>query len=194
MTKLDYFLEAHFIKVAKRPQRKFEETLTTFDRDIFWYDRNEVDRQKEYKQRTNTPTKKVTYADHRRVIETAATIMRKNTQHAIAMCILTHRAFSDYRNKFFEGNGSFYKDYGYLLRKVAMLFNPHKSMLLKSNISSKLRDFQKPTLVQVNYITGTIEKVTPPSNKFTLAEWAFRYNEAAVESTQYMVAGIKVGV
>ena len=42
---IDYYLERHCIRIAERPQRKGEDTLTHFNRDIFWYNRDNIKRQ-----------------------------------------------------------------------------------------------------------------------------------------------------
>jgi len=191
MTQIDLQLEQHFRKAAQRPQRKFEETITTFDRDIFWYDRDEKLRQEEASIRNGTT--KVTYEDHRKAVETAVNMMRKDTQHDIAMCILTHRFFANYRKNAFAGKGGFTHDYSFIIKKVAMLFDHTTERVTGGSYHSKLRDYTKPTLVQINHITGEVTPLTPPSNKFTLQDWAAKYSANAVESTSYQVAGLKIG-
>lgn len=185
-------LEALYRASANKPRSKDDDTITTFNRDVYWYDRDEVQRQQRAK--ANTGTSKVTYETHRKVVETAVNMMRKSTQHEIALCILTHRYFAEYRKNIFEGAGNFNTDYNYILLKVGSLFDAHNSKIYKSNIASKLAEFNTPTLVAVNHIVGTVEVVTVVSNKFTLNEWATKYNANAPESTTYMVAGLKVGM
>lgn len=187
MTKTDYELEKHYKNVGLRARRKNEETLTSFDRNIFWYNKDEIFRQQK------AVKSKVTYADHRKVIETAVNMMRKDTQHDIAMCILTHRYFEDYRNSVFQGKGNFTLDYSFIIVKVAMLFNPATSTVSKVNIASRLKEYTTPTLVQINHITGTVTKVNTPETSFTLNEWAVKFNEAANESTTYHLAGLAIG-
>jgi len=187
MTLIDYQLEKYFQNVAKRPPKKFEETLTTFDRNIFWYNRDEIQRQYQ-----NTPLK-TTYEDHRKAIEVSVNMMGKTTQHEIAMCILTHRYFSNYRNSVFTGTGDFYQDYSFLVKKISMVFNSNSSRIIHTNINTKLKEFIEPTLVQVNHISGDVTKVALPKTIETLNEWAIKFNENACESTTYHVAGLKLG-
>ena len=192
MTSTDIQLEKFFKNiVAERPQRKNEDTLTSFDRNIFWYDKDELSRQADHAEKHKFD--KVTYEDHRKAIETAVNMMRKDTQHSIAMAILTHRFFKDYRAKAFAGEGSFRTDYTFLITKVGMLFNPTTSRVNGIGLLSKLQEYTTPTLVQINHITGDVETVTPPGDKFTLNEWAIKYNQSANESTSYRVVGMKVG-
>ena len=192
MTKVDYELEKHYKAIAERPPRKFEETITSFDRNIFLYDRDEVARQAEKANRTGT--KKVTYEDHRKAAETAVNIFKASSAHEVAMTILTHRHFAEYRKNCFAGVGSFNSDYSYILGKVGELFSPSKGQINTVNIGNKLAEFKKPTLVQINHIKGFVTEVKVPSDKFTLQEWAAKYNHGAPESTTYAVAGLKVGI
>lgn len=195
MIQTDFILE-NFLRntVAKRAQRKNEDTITTFDRDIFWYDRDELERQAD---RADTLSDtRITYEDHRKVIETAVNMMRRETQHDISMAILTHRFFKDYRAKVFSGEGSFRLDYGFLVTKVAMIFNAATSRVTGNSVSiaGKLAQYTVPTLVQINHITGSVQSVSVPTgNDITLNEWAQRFNDNANESTSYRVAGLKVG-
>ena len=195
MTPTDFALETFFKKtVAKRPQRKNEETITRWDRDVFWYDRDELSRQADRAEKLNDT--RVTYEDHRKAIETAVNILRKDTQHDIAMTILTNRFFKDYRAKVFAGEGSFKIDYSFLVVKIGTVFNPTTSRITGGNttsLASKISQFTTPTLIQINHITGTVSTVTVPGTKFTLNEWAVKFNENANESTSYRVAGMKVG-
>ena len=186
MTKTDYALEKHYKSIGERPQRKFEETITTFNRDIYYYNLSEVTRQ------AATTSTKVTYEDHRKMVEIAVNMMKKDTIHDIAMCILTHRFFENYRNSVFAGKGNFTLDYSFLVSKASMIFNPSSSTINKVNIATKLSEFTKPTLVAINHIAGTVDTVTPPGNKFTLNEWGIKYNETANESTTYHLAGMSI--
>lgn len=179
-------LEDHLKHIAARPLEKNQTTLTRFDRNIFWYNQDTVHRQ--------TPSgKKVTYQDHRRVIETAVNMLRKDTQHDIAMCILTHRYFSGYRDDVFAGKGNFLSDYTFIIKKIGMLFNATISRVNSSNIVNQLKDFAKPTLVQINHIVSIVKPVNVPTSALSLSEWASRLNDNAPESTTYQVAGLKLG-
>ena len=188
MTSTDYLLEQFYKKAAEKPGRKNEETITSFNRDIFWYDRDE-----RYRQVNNTVTNSTSYEDHRKAIETAVNIFRKTTVHEIAMFILTNRYFANYRNNVFSGNGSFNKDYSFLVKKASMLFNATSGRVNHINIADKLKSFSKPTLVQINHITGDITRVSLPRTTETLNEWAIKFNENSCESTTYHVAGLKLG-
>ena len=191
MTQTDIKLEKFFRDiVAARPQRKFEETITKFDRRIFWYDRDELSRQSDYAE--TLTDNKVTYEDHRRAIETAVNLLHANTQHEIAMEILSHRFFKAYRAKVFAGAGSFKHDYSFLIKKIAMVFNANSGRIKPVNINRRLQEFKTPTLVQINHITGDVNVITPPGNKFTLNEWASRYNFGAPPSTTYRLTGLSL--
>ena len=120
--------------------------------------------------------------------------MKAETQHEIAMTILTHRFFAQYRADAFAGESNFASDYSFILKKIALLYNPTSSKLKTSTIPSALKEFTKPTLVQLNHIAGTVTKVNVPSDKFTLNEWAIKFNANAPESTSYRIAGMKVGL
>jgi len=191
MTSTDLQLEAHYKNVGARPQRKFEETITSFVRDIFWYNKDELSRQADRAEKIDNT--KVTYEDHRKVVEIAVHVMNKSTQHDIAMCILTNRFFKDYRARAFAGEGDFYLDYGFLISKIAMLFNPTTSRIKKINLLSQLQSYDEPTLVQINHITGDVTEVTAPEGDITLNSWAIKLNESANESTSYRLVGLKVG-
>ena len=190
MTQLDYDLERFYKAVAARPPRKFEETLTSFNRDIFWYDRTETDRQTAKKD----DNIKVTYEDHRKAVETAVNIMNVTTPHDIAMTILTNRFFAQYRADAFSGTGSFLSDYAFIIKKVAALFNHTHTKVRTSNIPSVLKEITEPTLVQINHLAGEVKKISVPTDQFTLNEWAIKFNANAPESTSYRVAGLKVGM
>jgi len=186
MTSVDYQLEKHYKSIAERPQRKFEETITSFDRNIFWYNKDDVNRQ------VQGTRKKITYEDHRKAIEVAINVLGKSTQHDIAMCILIHRYFTDYRNNVFAGKGDFTSDYSFIVKKVGMLFNADTGRVTPINIASKLKDYTEPTLVQINHIAGTVTEVNTPDTGETLNEWAIRFNKRANESTTYHVAGLSL--
>ena len=190
MTATDYKLMDFFQNtVAKRPQRKFEETITYFDRDMYLYDKDPS--VKEYNL-DKVDLSKVPYEEHRKVIETAISILHKRTPRDIAMAILTHRYFKNYRIKVFTKTSTFNNDYSFLLSKINMMFNTSTQSLHKVNISSKLAAFKTPTLVQINHATGTVTQVKVPSNKFTLNEWAQKFNFGAPASTTYGVYGISI--
>jgi len=187
MTTTDLKLEKFYRDVvAKRPQRKYEETITKWDRRVFMYDRDTKDATTD-----NISAEKVTYEDHRRAIETAVNMLHASSQHDIAMEILTHRFFKSYRAKVF-GGCNFNTDYSFLIKKIAMVFNSSTSAIKSVNISRKLQEFTTPTLVQINHITGDVSEVTLPSTKFTLNEWAHRYNFGAPSSTVYKVVGLSL--
>ena len=181
MTLLDYQLEKFYKASAARPKRKFEETETSFNRDIFWYDRSELSRQAD----KTDDNKRVTYEDHRKAVETAVNIMQAKSQHEIAMAILTHRFFAQYRADVFAGEGSFYTDYAFVLKKIATLFNHTHGKIRTANIPLALKEFKEPTLVQINHAAGTVTKVKVPESEFTLNEWAIKFNQNAPESTSY---------
>ena len=191
MKPTDFILEQHFKAAASRPQAKGEETITSFDRDIFWYDRDEVARQEENTKRADFQS--TNYEDHRKVIETAVNFMRKTTEHEIAMAILTHRHFTDYRTKTFTGKGSFNTDYAFILKKINAIYNTNEARVKSSSIANKLKEFKEPTLVQLNHIAGIVTPVKVPDTGDTMNEWAIKLSAGAPESTSYMVAGLKVG-
>ena len=191
MTPTDIRLEQLYKEAAARPARKLEETLTSFDRDAFFYNLDEVSRQADAKSRKGiTP---FTYEDHRRAVETAVHMMNKDTAHTVVMCILTHRYFTDYRNKVFAGQGTFISDYAFLVKKVGMLFSNTTSRLITVNVSAKLAAFTEPTLVQINHIVGQVKVVNIPTNGESLQELASKLSHGAPESTSYKVAGLKIG-
>lgn len=191
MTPQDLLEEYLYKRMTERPPRKHEETVTRWERDIFLYNRDETKRQEEAALRQGT--ERVTYENHRVAVETAVNIMKKTTPHDIAMCILTHRFFANYRKNAFAGKSGFVEDYSFILKKIAMLFDMHTTQIKGRNYKSKLMEFTEPTLVQVNHIMGIVSPITVPSSKFTLQEWASRYNAGAPESTSYMVAGLRLG-
>lgn len=189
MVQTNLQLEKLYKKLIAHPPRKDEETLTSFNKSVLWYNRNELARQTSRKTTKNLG--RITYEDHRKAIETAVHTMHKNTQHDIAVCILTDKFFKDYRTKVFAGKGSFTLDYDFLIVKINILFNTATGCINSINILPKLQSYTEPTLAQINYISGTVTKVTIPSNKFTLNEWAIKYNKNAVESTSYRLLGTK---
>ena len=181
MTLLDYQLEKFYKESAARPKRKFEETETSFSRDIFWYNRSELSRQAD----KIDSTRRITYEDHRKAVETATNIMKATTQHDIAMAILTHRFFAQYRADVFAGEGTFYTDYAFVIKKIATLFNHTHGKVNTTNIPSALKEFKGPTLVQINHAAGEVTAVKVPESEFTLNEWAIKFNQNAPESTSY---------
>jgi len=176
-----YQLEQFFQSIGDRPQHKLEETITTFDRDILYYNVDAIKRQA-----TKAVTlARVTYEDHRKVIEVAVNMLRKETPHAIAMCILTHRFFDSYRTNTFRGEGSFYLDYNFLIQRVSALFSKSTHTLIPAHINRKLAEFTEPALLQINHIVGTVQPVKVPPTSDTLNEWAIKLNMGAPESTTY---------
>lgn len=187
MTTTDLQLEQHYKAVGNRPPRKFEETITSWNRDAFWYNRD-----KSVREINNVNT---TYEDHRKVIETAINIMGKTTQHDIAMCILTNRFFANYRASVFGKEKNFITDYTFLVKKIGVLFNPTTGTIKSSTIHSKLQEYTEPTVVQLNHLAGRVTDVfIKPKDNETLNELAQRLSQGSPESTTYMVAGMKVGM
>lgn len=191
MTTKDYELEQFYKTIGDRPQRKGEETNTYFDRLVYWYDRDEVERQAENASRKDRQT--TNYEDHRKVIETAITIAKKDTQHDIAMCILTNRFFTNYRSETFGGKGSFNTDYSFIIKKIAALYNPDTNRVKPSTIQAELKKFIEPTLVQLNHLAGEVSVVTVPNNNISLQVWASKFNANVAESTSYIIAGMQLG-
>lgn len=186
MTAIDLQLEKHYKAVGDRPLRKFEETVTSFDRDIFWYNRDKSER--------SSDITKTTYEDHRKVVETAINIMGMSTQHDIAVCILTHRFFANYRASIFGKEKNFTTDYTFLVKKIGALFNPATGVIKSSTIHAKLKDFKEPTVVQLNHLAGQVAEVKiKPKEGETLNELAQRLSQGAPASTTYVVAGLKIG-
>jgi len=178
---MNYKLEEFFKSIGERPQHKHEETITSFNRDILYYDIDALTRQA-----SKTPlNKRITYEDHRKAIETAINIFRRTTPHDIVMCILTQRYFDTYRNTVFRGEGSFCADYTFLIKKVSTLFNKSSNTIIPAHIARKLADIAEPTLIQINHIVGTVEPVRVPTTSDTLNEWAIKLNTGAPESTTY---------
>jgi len=187
MTIRDTILEEFYKTIPNKPVSKNDTSLCSFDRNIYYYDRDEVARQAELAECT---PEKITYEDHRKAIETAVNMMRKDSQHDIAMNILTHRFFKNYRARAFRGNGSFTEDYSFLITKIAMVFNYTTGTVNRINLPSSLKSYTEPTLVQINHITGTVTEVNVPGNKFTLNEWQSKFSAQANESTTYRLVGI----
>jgi len=183
ITERDLQLEKFFNDtVAKRPQRKNEETITWWDRQVFWYDKDEVARQS--RDVAANPAK-VTYEDHRIAVETAVTIFGAKSSHQIAMEILSSRHFRPYRAKAFKGMGTFHNDYSFLIKKIGVLFNHHKAHIIHSSAATKLAAMEGPALVQINHITGSVTKVILPKSSNSLDRWAVLFNSGAPESTTY---------
>ena len=185
MKQIDILLEQLYKSAADRPQRKFEETITTFNRDIFYYDRDGVNRQLRY----DGPA--ATYEDHRLAVETAVNMQRAGSQHEIALAILSHRHFAEYRAKTFAGLGCFRDDYSFLLLKIGNLFVADTSTIVTSTIANQLGRFTEPTLVQLNHLAGVAEPVILPNDKFSLEHWLRVFSSGAPESITYRVVGEK---
>lgn len=183
-------LEKLFKEVADRPNRKFDDSITRFDRDIFYYNRDEISRQSESLQNKT----RVTYENHRKAVETAIVMFKKYIAHDIAMCILTNRFFAPYRDSVFSGEGSFNTDYAFIIRKADAIINNSGAKKTTVSIANRLAEFKTPTLVQVNHLAGIVKTVTVPNTGETLNEWAIKFNHAAPESTSYKIAGLQVRV
>jgi len=163
------------------------DTITYTDRRIFWYINDEVARQEAIAEREDLG--RVTYEDHRKAIETAVYVLKQTTQKDIALTIMSHRFFKLYRAKAFRGDGDFYTDYSFLVTKVGMIFTANTSKIVPISAAAKLQAYTEPTLVQINYITGTTKPITLPKSKLTLQQWCDKFNSQANESTVYHVAG-----
>ena len=184
MKNIDYILEEFYKSIPNRPKDKNDETITTFNRDIFWYDRDNVSRQTFKKE-------KLTFEDHRKAVSTAVHILHKETPHEVALAILSHRFFEDYRNRLFGGKGNFYHDYSLLIRKISALFNGSNSQFIViNNLNSKLAEYTTPTLVSINHINGDVSEVKNLPPVYSLLEWANKLNAGAVSSTTYRVVGL----
>ena len=186
MTATDLALMAFYESIPNRPKIKYDDTITRFDRDLWFYDRDDINRQ-------SSTTKKVTYEAHIKVIQTAVTMLKVDTQHDIAMMILTHRFFKSYRDDIFSGTGNFYSDYSFLVKKIDMVHNTDTNRVITHSIGNKLQEFKVPTLVQINYIAGTVTKVKTPDTGETLNEWAVKFNLACNSTISYQVAGLSIG-
>ena len=92
MQPIDYVLEEFYKSIPKRPKDKYDETITTFDRNIYWYNRDNIRRQAKAKK----SSERLTYEDHRKAVSTAVHILHKQTAHEVAMAILSHRFFEDF--------------------------------------------------------------------------------------------------
>jgi len=184
MTSTDIKLEEFYASIALRPPRKNETTITTFERDIYYYSRDV-----EFTPQTD---RVVNYEDHRKAIETAVNIFRKHTQHSIAILILTHRYFKKYRDIAFSDNGDFSKDYSDIIRRIALLLNNTTGTTTFIDIRSKLIGFAEPTLVQINHVTGEVKAIDIPETKNTKNEWAIKFNFGCSPTSSYRVAGMLI--
>ena len=183
MKQTNLHLEQFYKAISKRPNHKHETTITTFNRDIFWYN-IDVDESQDIQPGT------ATYEDHRKAVTSAVVLLHKNTPHDIAIAILTHRFFKHYREQLFGSTRNFTLDYSTLLTKIDLLYNPAKGFRKYNNQSTLA--FDKPTLVQTNFVTGEMQSITVPSNVKTLNEWAITFNANAPESTRYSVKGLQL--
>jgi hypothetical protein len=174
-------LEDHYRSIASRPKDPRDDTITTFNRDIFWYTAS---------QHSASPTH--TYEDTRKVIETAVIMFGCKTPHTIAVAILTHRFFKNYRATTFGTDGTFTSDYSFLIKKIGLLYNQSKGTMNPYSIKSKLSEYKEPTLVQINEIAGTVTTVKVPSDKYTLNEWAITYNKNCSSHIRYALAGLQL--
>lgn len=174
--------EQHIREYANRPAPKYIDTITTFNRDIFWYTG----------ETSTSPRKPVTFKDHRAAIETAVNLYKVKYPHEIALCILTTRFFKSYRYNTFGNSDSFNDNYGFLIRKISSIFNVKTGNIHRINVNDKLKNYTEPTLVQINYISGDVKSIKLPTDKLTLNEWAIKLQEGAPISTIYAVAGLSL--
>jgi len=175
-------------KALKRnPSKATFSTDTSFTMDTYLYNKDEVLRQKEAFKKG----KRVTYEDHMSVINTAKTILKKDTQLSIAKAILTHRYFKDYRINTFKGQGNYLKDLQFILLRVGNIFDAKTTKVKAYDTSETLKKYLEPTLIQINYLAKTTSKVILPTDtKLSLQEWAEKFNRNASETTTYTVIGI----
>ncbi len=191
LTKEDLAKEQGLIEWAAQPTGKYQTHVRQFNREQFYYNLDEVARQAVIAART--PDAKVTYADHIKAVKTARFMLNKDNQHAIIMSILSHRWFKDYRAKAFKGTGSFTEDFSFVAARVGNIVDSNTAKIIPADIQDRLASFTEPTLVQVNHLASTVEKVklsTTPN--LTLQDWVKLYNENASETTTYVIAGIKL--
>ena len=186
ITQRDLEIEKLLKEMSEKPLHKNATHTVRFDRDIFYYNRDEVERQKMLADRQ--PDAKVTYEDHIKAVKTARFVLGKDTQAEIAMVILSHRFFKDYRAKAFKGTGSFREDFSFIVSRVGNILDHRTTKIIPADIQTKLSGYKDPTLVQVNHLVGTIETVKV-SAALTLQEWANKFNAGASETTTYAVAG-----
>lgn len=189
ITKRDLEIEKLLREMSEKPLPKNAKHTVRFDRDIFYYNKDELARQTRLAERVEGV--KVTYEDHVKVVKEARFMLGKETQAEIAMAILSHRWFKNYRAAAFKGTGSFREDFSFVLSKIGNIVDHRTSKIVPPEVKGKLEAFTKPTLVQVNHLAGTVEVITPPA-VLTLQEWAVKFNAEASEANTYIVAGRKI--
>lgn len=182
ITKQVVLAEELFRRMAERPRRKGEDTITRFDRDIYYFDKDRASRNYS----SIADESRVTYEDHRRAVETAVNMLNKRNPYDITMSILFHRFFTDYRSKVFVDEGSFHSDFTYVNYKVSTLFNFETNTVPMFNMSKRLDGIERPALVSVNHATGTVKKLNLPEIN-SLKVWAVKLNAASSETTTYLV-------
>jgi len=171
---------------ANQPKSKNQTHERVFDRDLYYYSLDEKARQAEILNRQ--PNSKVTYADHVKAARTAKVIFGANSQYEAIKCILTHRWFKDYRAKTFKGEGTLQDDFKFLAQRIGNIISSKTSKIIPPNIKDKIAKITTKKLVQVNYLTGSIENVKlPKDTKKTLQEWAQMFNEDSSETTVYII-------
>ena len=190
ITKEDLSREQSLKEWAAQSPSKNQKHNRLFSRDQFYYNLDEVERQAAIAART--PGIRVTYEDHIKAVKTARFMLNKDNQHDITMSILSHRWFKDYRAKAFKGNGSFREDFAFVATKVGNIVDTTATKIIPMDIQDKLATFKKATLVQINYLAGTVQEVNVKTVTSTLQEWASKFNEGASETTRYIVAGRKL--
>lgn len=190
ITKIDLAKEKALKEWADQTPSKNQKHTRHFNRDQFYYNLDEIERQAVIAART--PGIRVTYEDHIKAVKTARFVLNKDNQHDIVMCILSHRWFKDYRAKAFKGNGSFKEDFAFVAAKIGNIVDTTATKIIPTDTHEKLAKFTTPTLVQVNHLAGTVQKVKVNTHTSTLQEWAKKFNEGASETTTYIVAGRKL--
>ena len=190
ITKQDILLEKLLREASDAPRYKGATHTVTFSRDIFYYNKDEVERQRALAERSDDT--RVTYEDHIKAVKTARFMLHQETQADIAMTILTHRWFKDYRAKAFKGTGSFKEDFAFVVTRVGNILDHKTSKIIPVDVMDKLKDITEPTLVQVNHLVSSIETVDVSTRVLTLQEWATKFNVGASESITYVVAGRKL--
>lgn len=186
ITAHDIQMEKLLREASAAPRYKGATHTVRFDRDIFYYNKDEVERQKVLADRIADA--KVTYEDHIKAVNTARFMLGKDTAAEIAMAILTHRWFKDYRARAFKGSGSFREDFGFVVSRVGNIVNHRTGAVIKPDIKKRLEEYTEPTLVQINHLANSIEIIQVPGT-LPLQEWASKLNKEASETTTYVVAG-----
>jgi hypothetical protein len=189
ITKRDLQIEKLLREMGDKPPHSNATHTVRFDRDIFYYNKDEVARQARLAERIDGV--RMTYEDHIRAIKIARHMLGKDTQADIAMAILSHRYFKDYRAKAFKGKGSFREDFTFIVTKVGNVLDTKTSRIIPPDVTAKLNEYKEPTLVQINHLIGSIQTVKTPTT-LSLQDWATKLNAGASETTTYAVAGRKL--